>query len=411
MVIPANESPWLAAYEQLIREFEEQSGATVDLRKFPYEELRSQYINDIQQESNTFDLYQVNEANTGEFYQNGWYQPLNDIDPQFTLDDEVLSYADIAYWNTETRANDPEAELMSFPLNGNVALYMYRSDILDDLGVEAPETWEDVIEVGQRIEDEGLSTYGFVYRMRGAASGTGITYEFMQMFYSAGADWFREAGTDWTPTVNTPEGIRAAEILRELAELGPSATTTIGQAEAIAMVQSGEAAQIVAVAAVAPQFESESNSNVVGQMGYAAIPGTADHGPGAVSGIFSLGVPVGLDDERSECAVQYIDWLQSEEAQIKFGQFGGIPSREDALLADGYDQATTQYFTAIAESREILRPHLRFEFGERMTRITEPILEAIAAGDLSPVGGMNQMQDELTALVEDLGPDYPMTGP
>ncbi|WP_155853895.1 hypothetical protein [Arthrobacter sp. H5] len=43
--------------------------------------------------------------------------------------------------------------------------------------------------------------------------------------------------------------------------------------------------------------------------------------------------------------------------------------------------------------------------GEFLT-VTEPILAAIAAGDVSPEEGMTQMQSELTVVVQEAG--YPM---
>ena len=408
MVVPVNRSPWLSAYQQVVSQYQDETGVQVDLREYPNAELRTQYVNDIQQGTHTFDLFQISEGNTAEFYANEWVQPLNEIDPDFSLDPEVLSYDNFSYWDAENKVSSADGDLVAVPLNGNISLYMYRADVLDELGADVPQTWDQVFETGDEAAEAGLVDYGYVMRTQGVPTGSAITYDFMPIFYSTGGNWFVDQGADWTPAVDTDEGVEAAQILRRLASMGPAETTTIGQAEATAIMQAGQAAQTHLAAAAAAQLESESDSNVAGLMGYAPMPAAQGHDPAPTSGVFALAVPAGLDQERAQCAVDFLDWIQQEDVQVAFGEAGGIPVRSDALQADSYDEETQAYFSAIEAEGEYVRPHLRYEFGTQMLTVTEPILTEIAAGTLSPEDGMAQMQEELTEVVTAAG--YPMAG-
>ncbi len=404
LVVPVNRSPWLPAYKKLVAQYEEETGITVDLREFPYEEMRTQQINDIQNGTHTFDVFQMDEPYMSEFFVNEWVQPLNDIDPDFALDDEVNSYGEFAYWDAENQVSDSETgELMVAPLNGNVHLLMYRKDIYEDLGLEVPTTWEEAIANGKEATEAGAIEYGYTMRTQATSSGAAITYDFLPLLYSHGGSWFVDEGSDWTPNVDSPEAVAAAETLRQVAELGPEETTTIGQAEAIAAMQSRQTLQTHIVAAAAAQMENEGDSYVAGNVGYAVVPAGPGGEPGAASGTFGLGVPAGLDGERSQRALDYIEWIESKEVQLEFAKEGGIPTRIDVLESDEFSDSERDYFGAVADTMPHVGTHVRYPFSPEMLAVTEAILANIAAGSVSPEEGMTTMQEELTAVMRETG--------
>lgn len=408
LVVPVNRSPWLPAYKALVAQYEEETGTDVELREFPYEEMRTQQINDIQNGTQTFDIFQLDEPYMPEFFKNEWLQPLTEIDSGFALDEEVNSYGDFAYWDAENQVSDSSGDLMVAPLNGNVHLLMYRKDLYEELGLEVPETWEDAIANGEAALDAGSVEYGYSMRTQPVSSGAAITYDFLPLLYSHDASWFVEEGTDWTPNVDTPEAIEAARTLRKLAELGPAETSTFGQAEAIAAMQAGETLQTHIVAAAAAQIESEADSNVAGDVGYAVLPAGPSGEPGAASGTWALGIPPGLDEERAQRALDYIEWIESKDVQLEFAKQGGIPTRSDALESDDFTGPEKEYFSAVAETMPHVGPHVRYWFSPEMLEVTEPILASIAAGSVSPEDGMGTMQEELTKVMQDTG--LPMGG-
>src|SRR5699024_6608284 len=153
--------------------------------------------------------------------------------------------------------------------------------------------------------------------------------------------------TDWTPSVDTQEGIEAATLLQDLAATGPDESKTIGQSEAIAAMLSGDAAQLDTVAAGASAMNDESSSNVVGDVGFAPLPGNA-----SPTGTWNLGIPADLPEDRQGPALDFIDWVTSKRGMEIFAENGGIPMRSDAFDADGLSEEDSAYLDAVQQSAE-----------------------------------------------------------
>lgn len=407
VTIITSQAPWNPAYEAVIAAYEEETGVDVDVRSFPNDEVKTQMLNDVQGGNFVYDVYQINEPDLAQFNVNEWLQPLTDIDPGHALDDETFSYDNVSYWDAESRSFDAGGALTAVPLMGNMQLLVYRTDIYDELGLEVPESYEDLIANAAAIQEAG-TPYGYVARWQGTAGASAITYDFMPYLRSQGGTWFVDEGTDWTPNVDTPEAVRAAELFFEAAQHGPDDTRTVGQAQAIAAMQSGDAGQLQVVAAAAGSMQDEAASNVVGQVGYAPLPQDPSGAPAAVSGLWALGVPAGLEQERAQSALDFITWVTGPEGQSIFAENGGIPTRSDAFDAPGIDDTTADYLDVVAASAEDATGQFRFEFASQFLEVTEPILADVAAGSLAPADAMARMQDELTSIVEEV--DYPMAG-
>lgn len=401
LVVPTASTPWVDAYKAVLAQYEDSSGIAVTVREFPYEGLVTQYTNDIQSGAGTFDLFQLDEAWTGEFYDKQWAQPVSDASSGWSLDSATIGYADLARWDAKARSTSPDGNVMGLPFNGNVELLCTRSDLYGDLGLDVPTTWEDAIVNGQRAMSRGDVEFGYAPRAQATPSGQSITYTFMPVFYSYGADWFADPGTDWTPTVNSKEAVEAITTYRELARLGPPETSNMGQAEVIALMQSGRLLQTHTVAAAASQLIDPELSNVADAVEFAMLP-AGPTGVAPTSGTWTLAIPAGLPDNRAEAAADLLTWLGEREQQETFADEGGIPNRRD-VLADVAGDAGS-YLTPFAKSLEQeVYPSIRYVFAAAMLTPTEQILASITAGDTDPKKGMDQLQDELASVARDAG--------
>lgn len=384
--LPAVEAPWLSGYQAMVEKYEEETGVTVNLTAFPFDGLLTQEANAAQSGSNAFDLFLINEQWVGQFYDNGWVQPITDIDSEFAWDEGLIEFDGVGRWNADARATSEDGEIYSLPVNGNIHEFMYRSDLYDQLGLEVPTTWDEVVANGEGAVAAGAAENGYVAR------GRTPSYDFSAILYSYDGTWFAdESAGDYTPTIDTPEFREALEMFKQLADIGPAAPQTIAQAEAISLMQSGTTLQSTLVTASAGPLEDASASLVAGQVGYATLPGGTP-----VSGVWTMGVPVGLPEDRSAAALDFLEWLTSQETMQEWADAGGATTRTDV-------EAERPELQVLIDSANDIRGGLRYPFTPAMLDVTDPALGLYLAGELDLEATVEEIQSGLENAVEEAG--------
>jgi len=380
------ETPWLAGYQEIVALYEEQTGVTVNLQVFPFDGLLTQQANAAQTGSNDFDVFQLNEQWVGQFYDNEWVQPLTDIDPDFSWDPGLIEFDGLARWDADARSTSPDGVPYSLPINGNIHLFMYLESVYDELELDVPTTWEEVISNGEAAQEAGATEYGYVGRGRTPA------YDFSAVLFSEGGSWFAdERAGDYEPTINSPEGRAALELFKSMTDIGPDAPQTIAQAEATSLMQSGEVVHATFVAAVAAALENTESSLVAGDVGYAVLPGQ-----NPVSGAWTVGIPTGLPDDRSQAAYDFISWLTSQETMQAWAEVGGVITRSDVET----DRPEIQ---RIVESEDLIRAGFRYPFTAQLLEATEPTIGEYLAGTISVDEALQRMDEDLRVVVTNAG--------
>ena len=407
ITIQTNQSPWVEAYKKLILDYTKETGVQVDVRVLPYTEMRPALVADIQASNRTYDVYQYDELFAHEFAANKWVKPFKQVDPNFKLDSNIGSYGNFMYWNAAKKFSDPKGEVMSMPLNGNTNVFLYRKDIYEKLNLKVPTTWDEVLANAAKIKAGDSVKYPYIMRTQAASSGSSVTYDYTHILASYGGKYFNQEGEDWNPVIKSKEGIAAATTMRNLVKYGPSATNTIGQAQVIATMLAGDAAQGHTVFAAANQMNNPALSKVAGKIGFAVMPkGCATCNPGIVSGTFGLSVPTGLTAEREKAALSYINWILSKKAQIKFAEYGGIPTRTDVISEANLTAVQRDYLDVYQKGMNFVTANVRYLFSAPMLTATETRLAAIAAGSISPSAGIRALEADLKKIVNSF--DYSM---
>lgn len=106
-----------------------------------------------------------------------------------------------------------DGKVMAVAFMANAQHLVYRSDVLAEIGVEPPKTYEDMLAAAQMIREKGImeNPVGGAYK-----SGWNLAQEFNNMFLGYGGSHF-EAGTA-NPTINTEAGVKALEMMKSLSE-------------------------------------------------------------------------------------------------------------------------------------------------------------------------------------------------
>lgn len=104
-------------------------------------------------------------------------------------------------------------EVMAVAFMANAQHLVYRSDVLEQIGMDAPETYEDMLAAADKIRSMGImeNPIGGAY-----ASGWNLAQEFNNMFLGYGGSHFVAGSAE--PNVNTAEGVATLEMMKALSE-------------------------------------------------------------------------------------------------------------------------------------------------------------------------------------------------
>lgn len=229
---------------------------------------------------------------------NGTITPLINEGTIRPLDDLVAKYGQDLSPN---QLISIDGQVMAIAMMVNTQHLMYRSDILNDLGIDVPGSWDDVLAAAEKISEAGVVDYPI-----GATTKTGwnLAQDFTNMFLGFGG-WFYDDTN--MPTVNTEAGVKALEMMKAMtAHMDPeylqSDSTYVQQ-----QFQQGKIAMANLWASRAAAMDDEAESQVVGLVETASAPIAMDGGPPATTIWWDgMVIAANITDEEAEAAFQLI---------------------------------------------------------------------------------------------------------
>lgn len=401
--VPTNSSSWLPSYQKIVQVYEKETGNKVNLNVSTFAGLLTQETNAISNKSDAFDLFQINEGWTGQFYDSGWVVPLTEVDPDFTWDANWMEFQGVGRWNKDKRITTPDGEPMSLPFNGNIEVFYYRKDLYDKHGLKPPDTFDDAFNHGKAVKDSGDVRYGHAIRGQGDIGGYANTFAFGTLLGGYGGDWFVKPGEDWTPSINNEAGQAAAAEWLKLATIGPDQPQTVGQTQLTSLMQSGQLLQAVMVDGIYSAMDDPNSSRVVDKVGYGVVPAGPSGVHAAMSGTWTLGIPTGLPKNRQQAGYAFMKWLMTKHAQMEFASAGNIPTRSDLYSSDLASQNQFRYMKAVNASLSHTFPGVRYTFSAPMLELTERVLTEMVAKQHTVKESLDQIAEELKKIATDAG--------
>ena len=154
-----------------------------------------------------YDIVHGANAQVGEWAGVGWMLPLNDLVDKY-WDEYNLGDIPEKAWEGVTI----DGQIYGVPIVGNTLHLIYRQDIFDDLGIAAPDTYDEVIEMCNTI---GLDNpdYDMPFTIN-LSAGWAWEIEFFQFLRALGGDFLDENNM---PIFNSEAGVKAVEKLVEVA--------------------------------------------------------------------------------------------------------------------------------------------------------------------------------------------------
>jgi ABC-type glycerol-3-phosphate transport system substrate-binding protein len=155
-----------------------------------------------------YDIVHSANAGVAEWAAVGWMMPLNDLVDKY-WDEYNLGDIPEKAWEGATI----DGQIYGVPIVGNTLHLIYRGDVFDELGLEVPETYDDVIEMCGAIGlDNPDWDMPFTVNL---SAGWAWEIEFFQMLRAYGGDFLNP---DNTPAFAGEEGVSAVNKLIEVAD-------------------------------------------------------------------------------------------------------------------------------------------------------------------------------------------------
>src|ERR671919_170133 len=389
--VQGNESEGIKA---LADDYEEETGIALEIEELPYPQLFEKLVTTFEASDASYDLVMLDDPWMPKFGTEAWLQAL-DTNYGFERDDDIAGVIyDVGTWPpprgpVPPSEVDKDQHLLGITVVGNVEMFMYRSDLMDE-----PATWDDVLAAAQENNADNLAGYA----IRGAATNP-VVADFLPILWSFGGDVFDE---NWEVVFNSPESLAAVEFLVEdLKAVGEASPETIDAADRSRLMAIGEALQSTV-------WPGEVNSIVLGEgttvadtVRFIPMPaGPSGQGFGMM-GNWLIGIPTAA--ENGEAASDFIRWMTEEDTQRLYAENGGIPSRTSVLNDEALNEANP-YFAALAESLAATpnwRP--RTDQWNAVETVLGTNLNAALAGQMTAQEAVQSASEEIRTIMEQAG--------
>ncbi len=193
------------------------------------------------------------------------------------LDDLVAAYGQDLQ---ESQLIRIDGQVMAIAFMANAEHFFYREDVLDQAGVEPPETWDEVLAAAEAIRSQGIMENPIALAY---APGWELGQGFVNLYLGLGGEFFAPGTAE--PAIANENGVRALETMKALAgymdpdylTFSSDALVPLLEANEIAMTNfwGSEASQVLPGTDVAP--------TVAPYMRLAAAPAMVEGGPPATT--------------------------------------------------------------------------------------------------------------------------------
>ena len=401
ITIQINESPWFAGFEALVKKYVKDTGNDVKLNVMPFNGMLEKSRNAVQSDESEFDILNLNEQWYMQFYAGGLVTPIKDIKSDFEIDPNVIEYDSATRWDEAVRYSSPNGEIYGLPINGNIQLFFYRKDLFDAQGIEVPTTWDEVAQAAE-VFNNPPQMFGFTLRTKPP------NWQFQAYLESYGTSVLNlsEDGV-WSIGLGPNEAALAAlnEWLYLGRTYGPPNIADLGQAENIALMQSGRLAMAHMVGAAAPNFDNPDQSVVVGKMGSSVVPG-GPKGRATMSGIWVMSIPHNLPDVRKSSALAFLEWALTKDAQLYYAQAGAIPVRQDVYEEMGNDPKLGWWMQGMADSTPYIKAQPRLNETPQIVDVIDRRVSQALINELTPEEALTESAKELEAILKEGGYKY-----
>ncbi len=381
----------------IVDEFEELTGAKVQIDMFPYPGLIDKIVIEASANRPSYQLMWVDSPWVGVLGESG---ALHDLTEWAIRDAEEIHLDDIV--PIQLQENTWQGRLLAFPAAGMIWHVNYRKDLFEHPDEQAAfrerygydlapaKTWEQYIDIaefftrkagdslaGMTLEKDFYGNAQAFSRVAGA-----ITHDFFPIMRSFGGQyWDSETGLC---AIDREAGVKAAEVMKQLVPFNPPDYLGLMWDIRTGYMERGEVAQsgYWSVRTVRLTNPDEAILPMIGEAGYQPSP-TEDGGPmETMTGALSFGINSKASEREKEAAWAFIKWGTSRDMMRRFANEGsGVSQFHKSILADPDLQAKYPYYKVLLETQDTAKRRIYHPFYADVEEIFGVELNKYVAGE------------------------------
>lgn len=314
----------------------------------------------------------------------GWLQP---IDEYIETSEVDLS----EYLEGDINGGTYNGNLYRMPFRSDGGMLYYRTDLLEQGGYDPPETFAELMQISQDLQNQGIADWGYVWQGK---QYEGMSAMFVEILTGHGAYWIdpetREVGLD------RPEAIAAAEFLYQTIQEGisPPGVTTYAEEETRRLFQNTDTVFLRNWPYVYPLAQ---DSEISGQFAIKPMVHEPQDSSGACQGGWGLGM-VATTSHPDE-AWEVIQYFSQPDVQRQFFlETGYVPARK-SLFTDPELVAQYSYYPDLLNVVEnsALRPPIA-QYAQA-SDILQRYLSAVITGEMTPEAAMTAAARETRSVL------------
>lgn len=285
----------LQALKDHIKTFEEESGHTVTVQTLPFENMRTILQTQLRSGEGP-DVFNWGSGPDfgGALAEAGLLYDLTDAYEEHGW--EVFDFA-------KERVT-VDGKVYGIPGEMETIGVFYNKKIFDDLGLDAPQSIEELEQAAEKIKQAGTIPIALGDK-EGWEGGHYLSMALSSMIGSEGMEALFSGEESW----NSPEVVEALKVWDDLHEAGytSESPTSVDYDTAIAQFYSGEAAMLPTGSWLVGEIDDHTDFEV----GY--IPFPAPDGEGIFTGGLGSGPYISATTDKVDAAVEFLDFLASDE--------------------------------------------------------------------------------------------------
>ncbi|MEZ5666969.1 MAG: extracellular solute-binding protein [Alphaproteobacteria bacterium] len=426
-------------------EFQEMTGAEIRVAEVPFAELFQKMLTDWSTGTNSIDVGVFSSAWGVELASLGLIENLDD----YIAADDKIDVMDIAPYFREYNQKVGGSTYM-LTIDGDFQMLYYRTDVLADLGMDPPRTWDEYMAIaaaadGKDLNGDGEADYGScIFKKRSAQSYfavQSIAAAFVQT-QGTGQGIYFDTET-MTPIIDNEAWAEAFRIYKATGEYGPPDELNQDIGDTRALVQGGRCALMIDWGDIGPLSLEEAGAPIRDKVGAVIMPGTSrvldratgalvdctpeicpyatdgiNFAPFAAFGGWSGAINAAADDDVKQAAYDFLSYM-NQAAQSNYdvtqGWTGYNPYRNSQFenlqpwLDAGFSQAAAEnYLGAISTSlnHPNMASDIRIPGAQEYTGvILDRELARFLADEITAEEAVANIQAAWEEVTEDLGRD------